>query len=94
MIVQSKRLAEIFTPSDCVIVMFGRNSFCEMMNTAEAIMPKTKALALNLHQCQRMVAGTRIIVTTTNIIVSQADMMLSKEKLAINATNINAPEAN
>ena len=54
-----------------------------MIKTAEAIIPYTKARALNLHQCQRMVAGTRIMVTTTKIIVSQAEIILSKEKLAI-----------
>ena len=33
----------------------------------------TNARAPNRHQCQRIVAGTRIIVTTTKIIVSHAE---------------------
>ena len=42
---------------------------------------------------QRIVAGARIIVTTTNIMVSQAETMFSKERLKMNAMEMTTTEA-
>ena len=57
------------------------NSFWKIMTIVERIMLQTNALALKRHQCQRMVAGASIMVTTTNIMVSQADTIVLKNKL-------------
>jgi hypothetical protein len=55
-----------------------KNSFWTSITTAEKIILQTKALALNRHQCQRIVAGAKIIVTTTKIMVSQAETISLK----------------
>src|SRR5512143_1486750 len=70
-----------------------KNSFCSRIRAADTIMLHTKARALKRHQCQRIVAGARIIVTTTKIMVSQADTIFSKERLNTNAIMIITTEA-
>src|SRR5512140_96768 len=71
----------------------GAKIFCATMIAVEAIMLQTKARALKRHQCQRHVAGTRIIVTTTKIMVSQAETMSLNERLKMNPRTIAPAEA-
>ncbi len=71
----------------------GAKSFCATMISVEAIILQTKALALNRHQCHRQVAGTRIMVTTTKIMVSQADTISLNERLKMNPRTIAPTEA-